>query len=178
MASQGPKLIQRDNVPVSWLQAEEASGTFSDDRPLDRGSRNRMPSRDKLDGFSAGVLSILVMTISVIGWSWAQLTDVFDSPWPAPAIGVALAIAIRIGGGAVDASSQAVMSAFAYLFVLVVTTGFVVWRDATSLYGDDIGAAALDAEIMNRFLTEPMVVLAWLCGMVAAFGTSLLLGRR
>ena len=70
------------------------------------------------------------------------------------------------------------MSFFAYLFVLVVSTGFVAWRDAISLYGEEIGIEALDAEITNRFLTEPMVVGAWLLGAVLAFGVPLLLGRR
>ena len=165
-------------IPQSWIEAEAESGTFNDGRPLDRGSRTKMPSRDRLDGFSAGVLSILVMTISIVAWSWAQLSDTLDSAWPAVGIAFAIAVAIRIGAGAADASSQAIMSFFAYLFVPVTTTGFVAWRDATSLYGDEIGVEALDAEITNRFLTEPAVVGAWILGAVVAFGTSLLLGRR
>lgn len=176
--SSRPTTTTRTTIPQTWLDAEAESGTVNDGRPLDRRSRSKMPSRDRLDGFSAGVLSILVMSISIVGWSWAQLSNTSESPWPAVAIGIALAVAIRVGGGAVDSTTQSFLSLFSYLFVLVTTTAFVVWRDATTLYGDDIGVDALDAEITNRFLTEPAVVAAWLLGAAAAFTTSLVIGRR
>jgi len=169
---------RQTTIPQSWLDAEAESGTFNDGRPLDRGSRSRVPSRDKLDGFSAGILSILVMVLSIVAWSWLQLSDTYDDPWPAVGVAVLIALAIRLGAGSVDSSSQAIMSSFAYLVVLVVTTGFVAWRDAITLYGDEIGVEALDAEITNRFFTDPLVVGAWIAGLVVAFGLPLLLSRR
>lgn len=166
--------VTNQPVPAAWLDAaaEAPQPEGHRRRRGDRGGHQAaLPETTTLDMFTAVLAAGAVAITGGYAWFELQMRG-FANPWIAVAFGVAVAVAVRLGGGRTDVHARSALSLMVYLAASSVIIYLVARTTYLDLYGERPGLTDFEQELLNSRLTEPVAVLAWLAGALAATLTS------
>jgi hypothetical protein len=167
-----------DSIPESWHEAA-VEAPKAERRPLRAaGPVELLPTGISADLATAS-LAGLAMSI-VAGYAWYELATAagLTSPWVAVGLGVVVAVAVRLGGGAHDPQSRAVLSLLLYLATWSIVMFGISRYLFADLYGSSPSLVEYEQAFLHSRLAEPPAIVAWVAGAVASVKVSYLLRRR
>ena len=89
-----------------------------------------------------------------------------------------IAIAVRLGGGREDVHARSMLSLLYYVATASVVVFIIARTNYLELYGSRPGLTDFEQELLHSRLTDPIAILAWLCGAAASVLVSRLFRTR
>jgi hypothetical protein len=156
------------NVPESWSEAA-ADAPRAEPGPLvDRGRRSqRLPTGLRPDIVTGTLSGIAMAVISGAAWYSLSVGGIYRGPWLAMLMGLLIAVSVRLGAGPAGPEMRITAGAPLYVLSVIVTHYFVARQDHMSLFRDAPSAAQVEDILTRDYLSSPMVIVAWIAGLVA-----------
>ncbi len=177
MADSNLQFSVRD-IPESWTEAA-AEGPEATPGPLvdRRQSGRRLPSGAKPDLVTGMLTGIAMTVISGAAWFSINLSGSYRGPWLAVLLGALVAISVRLGAGPAGPEMRLTVGAALYIISLVSTTFVIIRGNYIALYGRAPTFGQTEDILTMDYLTEPVVVAAWLLGLALMCWSSFALKR-
>jgi hypothetical protein len=164
-------------APDSWYEAA-ALAPKTEERAFRQASLMPvLPQSERADLLLACLTAVAMSVVCGYAWYRVDTTGSLRSPWLAVGLGIMIALSVRLGGGPADPDVRAALACGFYVVTVVAVLFLASRHTYLELYGANRELASFEQELI-RTRADPLSVVAWISGGVAAARLSLLLGHR
>lgn len=155
-------------VPESW-RAAAAEAPKAEPGPLvDRSRRGqRLPTGLRPDIVTGTLTGIAMAVISGAAWYSLSVGAIYRGPWLAVLMGILVAVSVRLGAGPAGPEMRMTAGATLYVLSVIVTHYFIARQDHITLFREQPSAAQVEDILTSQYLSEPVVIVAWIVGLLA-----------
>lgn len=166
-------------TPEAWLAAQRQSPIAEDPTPLSRQrGMTLVPKGRRASVFNVLISALIGSLLTGTVWYWLDGSGFYDGPWIAVAAGMFIAVVVRAFSGGVDSTLQGALAAGVYFLTLAAALLLIARRNLTEIYGPIRDFQLYEENLVETRFQDPVQVLAFLLGALAAIIVTYLLRER